>query len=70
MRSSYEVGRVGQELFLIYIYESKGIFNMAKGILIAGTHSGVGKTTIYLGIMRALKNRGYSVAPYKAGIVA
>lgn len=35
--------------------------------MIAGTHSGVGKTTISIGIMAALKKRGLSVAPFKVG---
>jgi cobyrinic acid a,c-diamide synthase len=34
---------------------------------IAGTNSGVGKTTITLGLMRALKRRGLKVAPFKCG---
>lgn len=38
-----------------------------KGIMIAGTNSGVGKTTISLGIMKALTNRGVNVAPFKVG---
>lgn len=38
-----------------------------KQFLIAGTSSGVGKTTLTLGIMKALKNRGYKVQPYKVG---
>lgn len=36
-------------------------------IIIAGTHSGVGKTTISLGIMAALKKRGFKVQPFKIG---
>ena len=36
-------------------------------ILIAGTHSGVGKTTITLGLMSVLKERGYNVQGYKVG---
>ncbi|ADQ15606.1 cobyrinate a,c-diamide synthase [Halanaerobium hydrogeniformans] len=36
-------------------------------LLIAGSRSGVGKTTISLGIMRALKNRGLNVQPFKVG---
>lgn len=39
----------------------------AKGFLLAGTQSGVGKTTISTGIMGALKKRGYSVKPFKVG---
>lgn len=38
-----------------------------KKILIAGTHSGAGKTTITLGIMQALKKRGMKVQPFKVG---
>ena len=36
-------------------------------IVIAGTHSGCGKTTISLGIMAALTERGKRVAPFKVG---
>ncbi|SET24280.1 hydrogenobyrinic acid a,c-diamide synthase (glutamine-hydrolysing) /cobyrinate a,c-diamide synthase [Natronincola peptidivorans] len=39
----------------------------AKGFLLAGTQSGVGKTTISTGIMGALKKRGYRVKPFKVG---
>lgn len=35
--------------------------------LVAGTHSGSGKTTITLGLMAALMKRGYSVMPFKCG---
>jgi cobyrinic acid a,c-diamide synthase len=38
-----------------------------KSIIIAGTHSGSGKTTITLGIMECLKRRGLRVAPFKVG---
>ncbi|WP_300277806.1 cobyrinate a,c-diamide synthase [Peptacetobacter sp.] len=38
-----------------------------KKIMIAGTSSGVGKTTISLGIMRALTKRNLKVQPYKIG---
>ena len=38
-----------------------------KKFLIAGTFSGVGKTTLTLGIMGALKKRGLKVQPYKVG---
>jgi cobyrinic acid a,c-diamide synthase len=36
-------------------------------IIIAGTQSGVGKTTIATGIMGALKNAGYTVQGFKVG---
>ena len=36
-------------------------------VIIAGTHSGVGKTTIALGLMAALKRRGSNVQPFKVG---
>ena len=35
--------------------------------MIAGTSSGVGKTSITLGIMEGLRRKGYKVAPYKVG---
>ena len=38
-----------------------------KGFVIAGTNSGVGKTTISIGIMAALKKRGLKIAPFKVG---
>lgn len=37
------------------------------GFLIGGTSSGSGKTTLSLGIMAALKRRGFAVAPFKVG---
>ena len=36
-------------------------------IVIAGTHSGCGKTTVASGIMAALTARGYKVQPFKVG---
>ncbi len=38
-----------------------------RGFLIAGTHSGVGKTSMALGLMGALRRRGHPVAPFKVG---
>ncbi|MGI8911807.1 MAG: cobyrinate a,c-diamide synthase, partial [Rubrobacteraceae bacterium] len=36
-------------------------------IVVAGTHSGVGKTTIASGLMAALTAKGHRVAPFKVG---
>lgn len=38
-----------------------------KEFMLAGVSSGVGKTTVTLGILKALANRGYQVQPYKVG---
>jgi len=38
-----------------------------KGILIAGTKSGSGKTTVTLGLLAALTKRGITTAPFKVG---
>jgi cobyrinic acid a,c-diamide synthase len=38
-----------------------------KGVIIAGVSSDSGKTTLTLGILRALKNKGYAVQPFKIG---
>jgi cobyrinic acid a,c-diamide synthase len=38
-----------------------------KGLLIAGTHSGVGKTTVATGLMAALRDRDYKLQPFKVG---
>jgi cobyrinic acid a,c-diamide synthase len=38
-----------------------------RGLLVAGTASGVGKTTVALGLMGAFRRRGLAVAPFKAG---
>jgi len=36
-------------------------------VLLAGTHSSVGKTTVTIGLLAALRRLGVSVAPFKAG---
>jgi len=38
----------------------------AKALMILGTGSGVGKSIIAAGILRALRNRGFACAPFKA----
>ena len=38
-----------------------------SGIVVAGTHSGCGKTTIVLGLLAALKKKGLLVQSFKAG---
>lgn len=44
-----------------------GTVRNIPAVLIAGTHSGVGKTTVTLGLMAALRARGLVVQPFKVG---
>jgi cobyrinic acid a,c-diamide synthase len=39
----------------------------APGIIIAAPRSGAGKTTVTLGLLRALRRRGHKVQPFKCG---
>jgi cobyrinic acid a,c-diamide synthase len=39
----------------------------ARGFLISAPSSGTGKTTVTLGLLRAFRNRGNAVQPYKSG---
>lgn len=40
---------------------------MKPRLLIAAAHSGSGKTTVTLGLLRALQQQGYTVQPFKCG---
>lgn len=40
-----------------------------RGLIIAAPASGAGKTTVALGLLRALKRSGRTVQPYKRGPV-
>lgn len=46
---------------------AKDISAAGRPLVIAGTASGVGKTTVAIGIMGALRRRGLDVAPFKVG---
>ena len=41
--------------------------NLPPGLMIAAPRSGAGKTTVTLGLLRAIKRRGVIVQPFKAG---
>jgi cobyrinic acid a,c-diamide synthase len=43
------------------------VVSVPRGFLLAGTHSGVGKTSLSLGLMGAYRARGHAVAPFKVG---
>ena len=44
-----------------------GRTGLVKGLVVAAPHSGSGKTTVTLGLLRALSNAGHQVASFKAG---
>src|SRR5207244_6261 len=44
-----------------------GFIAGAAALVVAGVASGVGKTSITLGLLRALRRRGLSVQPFKVG---
>jgi cobyrinic acid a,c-diamide synthase len=47
--------------------ERRGVILPKHAFLIAGTHSGCGKTTVALGLLCALRARGLRVQPFKVG---
>ncbi len=47
--------------------EPRGDRRRQNGVIIAGTHSGCGKTTVTMGIIAALRRAGLTVQPYKCG---
>jgi cobyrinic acid a,c-diamide synthase len=38
-----------------------------QGLIVAGTHSSVGKSSISVGLMHLLQQKGYSIKPFKVG---
>lgn len=46
---------------------TKGSGTFVPRLLIAGTHSGVGKTTVTLGLLQAFLRQGKTVQPFKVG---
>src|SRR5262245_37301630 len=42
-------------------------FTEIPRLVIAGTHSGVGKTSVAVGLMAALRAAGFAVQPFKVG---
>jgi cobyrinic acid a,c-diamide synthase len=45
---------------------SDSVVSLAR-LVLAGTHSGVGKTTLTVGLLAALRERGLAVQPFKVG---
>ena len=46
---------------------SRSLNFTVRGLVIAGTQSGVGKTTVTLGLIAVLRRRGLAVQPFKVG---
>jgi cobyrinic acid a,c-diamide synthase len=53
--------------FVLLHQKSDSIPEMKTAFLIAAASSGSGKTTITIGLLRALRNKGYKVQPFKCG---
>jgi cobyrinic acid a,c-diamide synthase len=56
-----------RETMMVGTNKSPGAKQGPKCVVIAGTHSGVGKTTIALGLMAAFRKRGLEVQSFKVG---
>ncbi len=67
MREVY--GRIGKLLLILHVSSRAPQSSMSKssGFIISATSSGSGKTTFSLGLMRALRDRGLRVQPFKCG---
>ena len=48
-------------------HSSSALQQYVPGLLVAGTHSGCGKTTLVAGLLRAFRNQGVETAPFKCG---
>ena len=56
---------------MVFSGKTENSFNamaqQTRGLVIAGTQSGVGKTTVTLGLLYAMRRRGLTVQPFKVG---
>jgi len=53
--------------FYIFVLSKYTSMKEISGFLVAAPGSGSGKTTVTLGLLRAIKNRGITVQPFKCG---